>query len=316
MKKIILFVSLFVLSLLGMVVMAVSSIFLMADTTTTTVDSGNTANVGLTPEVLSYKPLVEKYCKIESIPEQVEMILGIMMQESAGRVPDVMQSSESLGLPVNTLQPEESIAQGVKYYASLLKRTNDEDTAIQSYNYGGGFINWLSDKGGKYTKELAVQFSNEMAVKMGWSNYGDKEYVPHVRRYIGNANPQLDSEFANKVMAEAVKYQGLPYTFGGVPPLAFDCSSLTQWCYSAAGVSLPRTAQMQYNAMTVVTSESEAQAGDLVFFKDTYDTPDFITHVGIYLGDGKMFHAGDPIGYADITTQFWQSHFVGYGRAK
>ena len=68
--------------------------------------------------------------------------------------------------------------------------------------------------------------------------------------------------------------------------------------------------------MTIVTNESEAQAGDLVFFKDTYDTPDFITHVGIYQGNGKMFHAGDPIGYADITTQFWQSHFVGYGRAK
>lgn len=316
MKKIILFGIFLILLPIIMVLTIVSSVFIMGDVSTTTIDSGNTTNIGLSPEVLSYKPLVEKYCKIENILDQVNLILAIMMQESGGRVPDVMQSSESLGLPVNTLQPEESIAQGVKYYASLLKGTKDEDTAIQSYNYGGGFIAWLADKGGKYSKDLAVQFSTIMAAKMGWSNYGDKEYVPHVRRYIGNANPTLDSEFANKVMEEALKYQGLPYTFGGVPPLAFDCSSLTQWCYSAAGVSLPRTAQMQYDTMTIVTNESEAQAGDLVFFKDTYDTPDFITHVGIYQGNGKMFHAGDPIGYADITTQFWQSHFVGYGRAK
>ncbi|MFS7255121.1 lysozyme family protein [Carnobacterium divergens] len=278
-----------------------------------TTNSGNTTVVGLSPEVLSYKSLVEKYCKLENIPDKVNIILAIMMQESGGRVPDVMQSSESLGLPVNTLQPEASIAQGVKYFASLLKGTEDEDTAIQSYNYGGGFISWLSDKGGKYSKELAVRFSDEMAIKQGWNAYGDKEYVPHVRRYLGVA---LDSEFAKKVMAEAVKYEGLPYTFGGVPPSAFDCSSLTQWCYGVAGVSLPRTAQMQYDSMTIVTSATEAQEGDLVFFKNTYATSDFITHVGIYLGNGKMFHAGDPIGYADINSEFWQSHLVGFGRAQ
>lgn len=274
----------------------------------------NTISIGLAPEVERYRDIVIKKCAEYGIPDKVSLVLAIMMQESGGRVPDVMQSSESLGLPPNSLQPAESIDAGVKYIAGLLKATEDEDTAIQSYNYGGGFIGWLSSKGGKYTKELAVQFSNEMSKKMGWSSYGDKEYVPHVRRYMGTG--VIDSEFAKKVMDEAIKYQGYPYVFGGVAPGAFDCSSLTQWCYKVAGVNIPRTAQQQYDVMAIVKNEKEAQAGDLVFFHSTYDAGDYITHVGIYVGDGKMYHAGDPLGYADLNSSYWQQHIVGYGRVK
>ncbi|MGY3779316.1 bifunctional lytic transglycosylase/C40 family peptidase [Isobaculum melis] len=273
--------------------------------------SDTNISIGLAPEVERYRPLVEKYCKEFEIPDKVDVILAIMMQESGGRVPDVMQSSESLNLPPNSITPEISIKQGVKYFASLLQQTDDLDTALQSYNFGGGFIGWLADKGGKYTPELASQFSDYMAQKMGWRGYGDKEYVPHVKRYLGNVN--LGSEFANSVMDEAIKYQGYPYIFGGKAPNEFDCSSLTQWCYKVAGVNIPRTAQQQYDAMTIVNNEKEAQAGDLVFFKDTYPTSDYITHVGIYVGNGKMYHAGDPLGYAEISS--YGNKLVGFGRA-
>ena len=53
--------------------------------------------------------------------------------------------------------------------------------------------------------------------------------------------------------------------------------------------------------------------GDLVFFKGTYDTPG-VSHCGIYVGDGKMLHCGDPIGYTNLNTSYWQSHFYAYGR--
>ena len=61
---------------------------------------------------------------------------------------------------------------------------------------------------------------------------------------------------------------------------------------------------------------SEAKAGDLVFFHSTYNAGSYITHIGIYLGDNRMFHAGDPIGYADLTSSYWQQHLVGAGRIK
>ena len=82
-----------------------------------------------------------------------------------------------------------------------------------------------------------------------------------------------------------------------------------------AGINLPRTAQQQYD-VTQHIPLSEAQAGDLVFFHSTYNAGSYITHVGIYLGNNRMFHAGDPIGYADLTSPYWQQHLVGAGRIK
>ena len=85
--------------------------------------------------------------------------------------------------------------------------------------------------------------------------------------------------------------------------------------YGKAGINLPRTAQQQYD-VTQHIPLSEAQAGDLVFFHSTYNAGSYITHVEIYLGNNRMFHAGDPIGYADLTSPYWQQHLVGAGRIK
>ena len=97
------------------------------------------------------------------------------------------------------------------------------------------------------------------------------------------------------------------------PRQSFDCSGLTQWCYGVAGITLPRTAQTQYDATRHIPFE-DAQPGDLVFFQGTYNCGDYITHVGIYVGDNRMYHAGNPIGFADLTSAYWQAHLVCAGR--
>ena len=97
--------------------------------------------------------------------------------------------------------------------------------------------------------------------------------------------------------------------------VSFDCSGLTQWCYGKAGISLPRTAQAQYDATQHIPL-SQAQAGDLVFFHSTYNTSDYVTHVGIYVGNNQMYHAGNPIGYTDLTSAYWQQHIICAGRIK
>ena len=81
------------------------------------------------------------------------------------------------------------------------------------------------------------------------------------------------------------------------------------------GISLPRTAQAQYDA-TQHLPLSQAKAGDLVFFHSTYNAGSYVTHVGIYVGNNKMYHAGDPIGYADLSSSYWQQHLIGAGRVK
>lgn len=123
-----------------------------------------------------------------------------------------------------------------------------------------------------------------------------------------------DPEFATMI-AEAEKYLGYPYVWGGSSPFtSFDCSGFVCWVINQSGVgSVGRTtATGLFNACSHIPP-GEAQPGDLIFFQGTYDTSG-ASHVGIYVGNGMMIHCGSPIQYTSINTSYWQSHFLGYGR--
>lgn len=294
------------------------------------IQSGGT---NVSDEVVAHKPMVEKYAKEYGVEEYVHVLLAIIQVESGGTAGDVMQSSESLGFPPNTLGTEDSIKQGVKYFASLLqtaeKNSSDLNAVIQSYNYGGGFLGYITNRGNKYTFELAESFANQysngekvpypnpIAIPLngGWRyNYGNMFYVQLVSQYL--VATHFDDDSVQAIMNEALKYEGWKYVYGGdSPTTSFDCSGLTQWSYRKAEINLPRTAQEQYD-VTQHIPLSEAEAGDLIFFHSTYNAGTYITHIGIYLGNNQMFHAGDPIGYADLTSSYWQQHLVGAGRIK
>ncbi|EHB5054271.1 bifunctional lysozyme/C40 family peptidase [Enterococcus faecalis] len=300
-------------------------------------DSGfsdiQSGGINVSQEVLAHKPMVEKYAKEYGAEEYVHVLLAVIQVESGGTAEDVMQSSESLGFPPNTLGTEDSIKQGVKYFASLLqtaeKNSSDLNAVIQSYNYGGGFLGYVDNRGNKYTFELAESFANQYSngekvsypnpiaipINGGWRyNYGNMFYVQLVSQYL--VTTQFDDDSVQAIMDEAFKYEGWKYVYGGASPTtSFDCSGLTQWSYRKAGLNLPRTAQEQYD-VTQHIPLSEAEAGDLIFFHSTYNAGTYITHIGIYLGNNQMFHAGDPIGYADLTSSYWQQHLVGAGRIK
>ena len=140
----------------------------------------------VSPLVLRYEPLITKYAEKYGVPEYVQLLMAKMMQESGGRGGDPMQASESIGLPPNGIQdPEQSIDAGVKYFSGLIKETKgDVLLALQSYNFGGGFISYALERGG-YSKIVAIDFSHMMAKKMGWDRYGDVNYVDNVLRYMG-----------------------------------------------------------------------------------------------------------------------------------
>lgn len=125
----------------------------------------------------------------------------------------------------------------------------------------------------------------------------------------------LEDETFAALITEAEKYIGYPYVWGGSNPnTSFDCSGFVSWALTESGVCNTGRmgAQGLYNISTPVSS-ANARPGDLVFFVGTYDTPG-VSHVGIYVGGGKMLHCGDPIQYADINTSYWQSHFYAFGR--
>lgn len=296
--------------------------------------NGNDANMGtsnVSAEVLVWKPAVEKYAKQFKVSQYVNLMLALIQQESGGTSIDVMQSSEGAyntkysKMPNGIPDPDYSIFCGVQEFKEAITKAGVKDIndnknislALQTYNFGQEFISFAKGKGG-YSMAVAQEFSNTQAQKVGWSSYGDVNYVSHVLQYYKsttNANSALEGSKYADLMKVALKYEGQPYVFGGCSPSqGFDCSGIVQYAYGQVGIKLNRTAQNQYDQCTIVP-KSEAKLGDLVFFKGTYDCPDLITHIGIYVGNNKMYQSGGHgLGYIDLTKSYYQEHLVGIGR--
>lgn len=171
--------------------------------------------VDISEAVLAHQPMVEQYAEQHGISEYVPMLLALMEVESGGELADVMQSSESLGLPVNSLDTEASIEQGAKYFSELLEAAEskgvDDETVLQAYNYGVNFIDYVAERDGTYSFDLAesfakeqsdgetVTYNNPVAVEEngGWRyGYGNMFYVSHVRQHLnhaeGNSNEGIE----------------------------------------------------------------------------------------------------------------------------
>ncbi|MBV4432467.1 bifunctional lysozyme/C40 family peptidase [Clostridium tyrobutyricum] len=290
-------------------------------------DNNNFGKANIPVAVQKWRPLVSEVANKYKVGNYTEVLLAIVYQESGDTgTNDIMQSSESEGLPPNSIvDPETSLNVGIKYFSSIVqyadKKKCDLATIIQSYNFGQGYVDYVASNGGKSTKELAESFSASHG-----GGYGDPSYYDHVMRYVsmtdtegaeGASQSALGSDLYKKIIGTAGKFQGEVYVFGGSnPSTGFDCSGLTQYVYGQAGINLPRTAQAQYDATSRV-APSDVKPGDLVFFQGTYNAGEYITHVGIYVGGNKMYQSGGHgIGYASLDNSFWKAHLAGYGRVR
>ena len=135
---------------------------------------------------------------------------------------------------------------------------------------------------------------------------------------FSNPGIAFDDVMVKSIFNEAEKHIGKRYVFGANGPNNFDCSSFVCWSFTHSGVkNMPRTTAWGiYKTYCNPISPSEAKAGDIIFFKNTYNSGSPISHVGIYAGNGMMIHAGDPIRFVSINTPYWKEHFYGFGRVK
>ena len=158
------------------------------------------------------------------------------------------------------------------------------------------------------------------------SCFGNKEYLFGTENLPGEGGiegikydipPEAlkDKQF-KAMITEAEKYLGMAYKWGGKSPdKGFDCSGFVSWVINHCGVGWnygSMGAQALCGICTYV-SPSEAKPGDLVFFERTYDT-EGVSHVGLYVGENIMIHCGDPIQYTNLNYQYWQDHFLCFGR--
>lgn len=271
-------------------------------------------------DVRRYEPLLRKYAELNGVQDQLEIIMALIMQESGGRSLDVMQSSESCGLPANSItDPEYSIQCGMKHFAKVFRSAGgDIKLTLQSYNFGSGFISYCKTRGG-YSKENVIAFSEMWAAKKGWERYGDVDYVEHVMRYYNptdtiqvNGEGQIfDVQAAVNIMS---KFLGMPYKWGGKSPsTSFDCSGLIAYAFSQLGINMSGNAATQYNK-TYPISASEARPGDLVFWS-TYKVA--ASHVGMYVGNDKFINSNSKgIGYSSVSSWNSKYPFLGYRRIK
>lgn len=271
---------------------------------------GDTSSKSYTPvsaEVQAYTSLITKYAKVHDIPEYVELIKAVMMQESGGRGLDPMQCAESgyntkyPNMPNGITDPEYSIDIGVKTLANSLKVAGVENPvdmdrirlALQGYNYGNGYISWAKARDGGYTVENAIAFSDEQAKKMGWSSYGDKQYVSHVLRYypFGNYNYGVGNQ---AIVNIALDQQGNPggakfWSWYGFNGRVEWCACFVSWCadqlgYIDAGV-IPKFAGVG-TGIDFFKERGQWQSpgyvpapGDIIFFD--WEADGLCDHVGI-----------------------------------
>jgi cell wall-associated NlpC family hydrolase/F0F1-type ATP synthase assembly protein I len=289
-------------------------------------DSGNssTYQAQVSEQTESYRDLVTTYCEKYGIDDYVDLCLAMIEQESGGNPPDVMQTEQSyynVSPPIDTA--EESIDCGTHELADCLKKAgckNPSDTAgislaLQGYNFGNGYIDWAVKNYKGYTKENAVIFSQTMCVRLGYSSYGDVEYVSHVLRYyVANPETSVNNQSAKSILAElkennkatdevwAVMEKGasligsVSYSMerrqgdGRDNPEYLDCSSFVAWSFHKAGNNgiayASTTATFLSSTKFVDIGAKDLKPGDIGLKSRTAGTGG-ANHVGIYCGTLK-----------------------------
>lgn len=172
---------------------------------------------------------------------------------------------------------------------------------------------------GRVGKVYAGALVTILAEVDGWYHITTDKLEGYVSaEYVNIIDPEAVAAAATmgaQLVELAKQYLGVPYVYGGTSPSGFDCSGFIYYLTKSMGVSVPRTATAQWNGGYTKVSRSELQPGDLVFFTNTYHSTKYITHVGIYMGDGNFIHASSPTSGGVIITplsnSYYSTRFVG-----
>lgn len=269
--------------------------------------SDSTSYTPVSAEVEAYTPLIQKYAKQYGIPEYVELIKAVMMQESGGKGSDPMQAAEGSfnkkypHEPNGIKDPEYSIECGVQELKVALASAEVESPidmeriklALQGYNFGNGYISWAKTNYGGYSYANAVEFSATQAAKLGWEKYGDTQYPAHVLRYYPYGRAFTSG--GNQAIVEVALTQlgnegGQPYwSWYGFSGRVEWCACFTSWCadqcgYLESGIipkfSLCSDGVNWFKGKGQWQDRNyEPQAGDIIFFD--WGNDGSIDHVGI-----------------------------------
>ena len=305
--------------------------------------SGSNAYTPVSAEVEAYEPLIQKYAKQYGIPEYVELIKAVMMQESGGRGLDPMQAAEGSfntkypHEPNGIKDPEYSIQCGVQELKAALTSAEVESPidmehiklALQGYNFGNGYISWAKTKYAGYSYANAVEFSTQQAQRLGWDSYGDTQYPAHVLRYYpyGRAFTAGGNQAIVEVALTQLGNQGgQPYwSWYGFNSRVEWCACFVSWCADQCGYIesglVPKFAGCVDGANWFKSNGKwqdrtyEPKAGDIIFFD--WEGDGTTDHVGIVekCENGTVYTVEGNSGDACKQRQYTvgSSNIYGYG---
>ena len=294
-------------------------------------------------EVEAYDPLIRQYAKQYGIPEYVELIKAVMMQESGGRGLDPMQAAEGSfntkypHEPNGIKDPEYSIQCGVQELKAALTSAEVESPidmehiklALQGYNFGNGYISWAKSKYGGYSYANAVEFSTQQAQRLGWDSYGDTQYPAHVLRYYpyGRAFTAGGNQAIVEVALTQLGNQGgQPYwSWYGFNSRVEWCACFVSWCADQCGYIesglVPKFAGCVDGANWFKSNGKwqsrtyEPKTGDIIFFD--WEGDGTTDHVGIVekCENGTVYTVEGNSGDACKQRQYvvGSSNIYGYG---
>ena len=294
-------------------------------------------------EVEAYEPIIQKYAKEYGIPEYVELIKAVMMQESGGRGLDPMQAAEGSfntrypHEPNGIKDPEYSIQCGVQELKAALTSAEVESPidmehiklALQGYNFGNGYISWAKTNYGGYSYANAVEFSTQQAQRLGWDSYGDTQYPAHVLRYYpyGRAFTAGGNQAIVEVALTQLGNQGgQPYwSWYGFNSRVEWCACFVSWCADQCGYIesglVPKFAGCVDGANWFKSNGKwqdrtyEPKVGDIIFFD--WEGDGTTDHVGIVekCENGTVYTAEGNSGDACKQRQYavGSSNIYGYG---
>ena len=182
----------------------------------------------------------------------------------------------------------------------------------------GGCTNIAVPVGTEVTKGQPIaQIGSAGKMTLSFS-YRNNSFNLYFYLNVGSILDSVEVEATGKaaqLIVKAEQYLGTPYVWGGYSPSGFDCSGFVSYVVNncGAGFSFGRLTAESWRQQCSIISASQTRPGDLIFFQGTYNTSG-ASHVGIYLGDGKMIHCGNPVKISSINTAYWQQHFYCYGR--
>lgn len=194
--------------------------------------------------------------------------------------------------------------------AFRLGDTGQEVVAIQQALVSSGYDVQVDGDFGPATRDAVLQFQKANSLTAD-GLVGALSYQALLHRAMPEVTHQSYLAGNNNIINTAQQFLGVPYVWGGTSPSGFDCSGFVQYVFAQCGINLPRTADIQATAGYPV-SKAELQPGDLVFFAGDYVN---ISHVGIYVGEGKMIHASQSgIAYDSLYRDYRIAHYAGARR--